>query len=206
GLQAATLMLFVLIYILFTSQIVIVTIVLLSAIAVPFYLQRNNQVITSTQEATVTRVRLFGALNDLLHGFKEIRLRQTRGEDLQREYNAIAEATKDATVRALVREQELHGFISANFYLLLAFVVFVLPRWVTSGPGSLQDVTAAVLFLLGPLGVLSFTLPQYERASLAAESLQALEARLEPAAPATALSPGMQTPQPPAQLCEVNNI
>jgi putative ATP-binding cassette transporter len=162
-----------------------VTISLLSAVAIPLYMRHNRQVITSTEEATATRVRLFGALNDFLQGFKEVRLRQVRGEDLQREYNAIAEATRDATVRAQVLEQESHSFISANFYLLLAFVVFVLPRLVTSDVGSLHDVTAAVLFLMGPIGVISFTLPQYERASLATESLQALEARLDHAGSAT---------------------
>ena len=182
GLTGGILLLFVLIYILFASQLVTVTIVLLSAVAIPLYMRHNRQVITSTEEATATRVRLFGA-ERLLAGFKESACGRSAARICSANTTPLPRPPKDATVRALVREQKSHSFISANFYLLLAFVVFMLPRWVTSGPRlAARCHGGTVLFSWGLSACISFTLPQYERASLAAESLRALEARLDPQA------------------------
>jgi putative ATP-binding cassette transporter len=182
GLQAISLIGFMILYILHISNLSFITIAILCAIAVPLYLRRNRLAASHNQEANTLRVRLFGSLHDLLQGFKEIRLRRTRGEDLQHDFDEIAGRLRDTTIRSQVMEQENFSFINANFYIFLALIVFVLPQLVSTGGQALHDVTAAALFLMGPLGIVSFSLPQYERASLAAASLQALEQRLDRAA------------------------
>jgi putative ATP-binding cassette transporter len=66
----------------------------------------------------------------------------------------------------------------------MAVTVFVLPQFITETPHTLSQLSAAVLFVTGPLAILGFTVPEYERADVAATNLTALERRLEQAAAA----------------------
>src|SRR5262249_34584801 len=78
--------------------------------------------------------------------------------------------------------QDNVNFMHFNMYVLLAVTVFVLPQFIAETPHMLSQLSAAVMFMTGPLAILGFTIPEYERANVAATHLYALERRLDHAA------------------------
>ena len=172
------------------------------------FLIRRRQVRQTMRESTADQVELFSYLSELLQGAKEVHLNSRRGDalldDLRRTADALGEAPR--RINHILQQ----NFLTARLALfaLMASVVFVLPFLLGESASTefLSALLSSAIFMFAPLAAFLRAVPEYERASLAAESLQALEARLEPAAPATALSPGMQTPQPPAQLCAPERI
>lgn len=146
-----------------------------------FY-QRRRQVKALMRKARATQVDLFKFLTALLAGGKEVRLRSQRGAELLVDLEQMARGLRAGPLQ--ITSIFLQNFITARLLLfsLLATLVFILPRLVPLDAGLLSALVASAVFLFGPLANVLRSLPEYERAELAAAGLQSLEERLELAA------------------------
>jgi putative pyoverdin transport system ATP-binding/permease protein len=181
GLQAFVFLVILLCYVFYLSRILFFLFILLSLLAAPLYHGRSQKVAASLQQVSRQRVSLYSLLTDFLRGVKETRLRTRRGDELYAHFDQAAATLKEDTVQLHVLDQENINFMHFNMYVLLATTVFILPQLSTTSTQSLSELSAAALFLTGPIGILAFTIPEYERAELAATGIQALEDRLDQA-------------------------
>lgn len=133
------------------------------------------------QNASLQMV-LLDRLNDLLKGFKELRLRTQRSEDLKRDFQQTAARLNSSMVQTHTFNEGNYVFLYLNLFALLAAIVFVLPQFVPAYSGKLNNLVAASLFMFSSVGNVLFALPQYGRANLAAESIYEIEHKLEQAA------------------------
>ena len=183
GLQAFMLLIVVLLYILYLSKTLFLLFMLLSLAAVPLYHARSREVATDTRRLDAERLSLYDRLTDLLFGFKETRLRAKRGDELHGHFDETAATLRDRSIRLQILVEESDNFMIFNLYALVATTVFVLPQFDTTSTRSLSELSAAALFIGGPIAILGLTIPEYKRAELAAAGIQALEKRLDQAAP-----------------------
>ena len=79
-------------------------------------------------------------------------------------------------------------FAQAAFYLLIAAIVFVLPRVSPTYSDVITKATAAILFIVGPLGGLVSSVPAFANANIAAANILRLEELLS--------RPGCQEAEP----------
>jgi putative ATP-binding cassette transporter len=207
GLQALFMLIIICIYLVYLSKDAFYILLVMVAIATPWYARRNQQLATFVLAASKKRVALYNNLTDFLRGFKEVQLRVQRGADLYADYATNANRFKGLAVKSHVQEQESAYFIELNMYILLAAIVFVLPQIKSLSSESLSDLTITVMFLLDPVLIIGFTLVEYQRAELAAESIQSLEERLDAAVtPVDARFSGDETPSVPFSFIQAQDL
>jgi putative ATP-binding cassette transporter len=122
------------------------------------------------------------ALGDLLGGFKEIRLRRRRGEEIGREIETLAGSLKQSSLRVHVLLNDDAVYALSTRYALLGVAALVLPMYFALDAEDTHDFVAGLLFFWAPILAIVNIYPMFMRASLAADSIAALERKLDEAA------------------------
>lgn len=178
GVQSAILMFFTSIYVAWLSLPAFFIGVVFVAIALSIHSERAREITQQHHEATMRENELFDSLTDLLNGFKEIKMNSARRADLLNYIAEISHSTADIKIRAQSRIATHIILSQASFYLLLATIVFLVPRFTSIYADVLVKLTTAVLFLIGPINALTAAVPTLARANASAENIFALESAL----------------------------
>ncbi len=196
--QSAVILVCISLYIAYLSLWAILPILLFYGGGGTLFLIRRRQVRQTMRESAADQVELFSYLSELLQGGKEVRLNRRRGDALIEELRRTADLLGEAPRR--INRILQQNFLTARLALfaLMASVVFVLPLLLGASASTefLSALLSSAIFMFAPLSAFLRSVPEYERASLATESLQALEARLDHAGSAT--TDAIEAPAPTA--------
>lgn len=193
GVQSAILTVFTLLYIAWLSRIAFLVSLGIVVLAIALYLRKLKRLNAELQEAAAEENRLFDLLTDLLEGFKEVRMNTRRSDEIYSDLSAMS-------LHASEKKQESQSGIARNFifsqlmfYLLVASMVFLVPRMaammhskVAAYPEVVVQISTATLFLLGPVSFLINFLPMLANANSAADNIELLDQTLSKAAGASA--------------------
>lgn len=138
---------------------------------------------------------LFATVDDLLRGFREIRLSTSRSAGLAEAFESVSGQT--TIMRSAVHDQSFQQLIFGHlaFFFLLALVVFVLPIYVDGFVTDVVKVAAAVIFMIGPLSGVIRAATVLAGAQAAATRMLELDAELAAIAePGEGLPPGEPPP------------
>ena len=183
GVQAGVMLACSVLYLAYVSlPALLLTIVVYGGTATLYYFREriSQQLLQATSK---TRIQLLDVLSDLLRGFKEARFRTQRGKEIQEDFSGYAKSLEQGTIQTNLLQQGNFVFANLSQFALLGAVVFVLPQFTEDGAQSVQKITAALLFMFGPIGALLFGLPAYSKADLACQNILALEHKLDAMAP-----------------------
>lgn len=136
--------------------------------------------------------RLFAATQDLFDGAKEVRLSTRRSSELGEDFCRKAATARRHGVEVQTLADSQFVFGQTAFYGLLAVVAFILPLYSSQFDDTVLRVTAAVLFMIGPVGAILGTMPTLAAADAAVRRMKAMEAELAELAP----PPGPSDPGP----------
>jgi putative ATP-binding cassette transporter len=178
GVQAGMLLFFASLYIAYLSLTAFVVSAIFVAIAVSIHFRRREQLQQSLHAATDSENTLFDSLTDILDGFKEVKISTARGADLLSDVGHISRSTADLKIKTQGDMARYFVFSQTVFLMLLATIVFVVPRLSPSHGEAVIPLTAAILFLIGPISSLVGTIPALAQANTAAENIYALESAL----------------------------
>lgn len=134
--------------------------------------------------------RLFQAVGDLFDGFKEIRLSSRRSADLARGFEAVCGHSTAIRIDVQGRAFQQLIFGHVAFFFLLAVVVFVVPTYSAGFAGDVVKISAAVVFMIGPLGGVIQAVTVTASAEAAVRRVLDLDAQL-----AAMAEPGNDLPQ-----------
>lgn len=189
GLESAVMLAFMSLYMLYISPAAFGLTLVIFCMMVLIYQASKKQANELMERAGKRQLDLFERLTDLLSGFKELRLRARRSEDLYQDFGAGASALAADTLHTNILNQTSYVFANLNLFALLAATVFLLPHILPAYGTNLHNLVSAILFMFGAVGGMVSAIPQYRRANLAAEHIYALEQKLTRAAvPATQAS------------------
>jgi putative pyoverdin transport system ATP-binding/permease protein len=202
--QGALLVLFSAFYIFLLSKMAFFLTAAIVAAGIWFHLRHKKQVIHELERSTAKESELFAAFTHLLEGFKEVKLSARRSAELYAELKAIAFEVATLKTRSGARYADLHIFTQVLFYLLLAAIVFVLPGLSHVYVPQVTQISAAILFIIGPLSLIVGVFPMFRRANHAVENILGLEALLERAQPPE--PEGAVTEPPPFTRIELSGV
>jgi len=197
--QALLLVLFSIAYLAYLSVTAFVLTVIFASLGLLMHFRRAAELTRLREESIAQENRFFDSLTDLLDGFKEVKMSEPRSEDLFQHLRDISRQAADIKVRTGTGFAEHFIFAQAAFYLLIAVIVFVVPRMSPTYSDVITKATAAILFVIGPLGGLVSSIPAFTNANVAATNILRVEELLsrpdvqEPAEPA---APMLPTPEP----------
>jgi putative pyoverdin transport system ATP-binding/permease protein len=159
-------------------QALIVTVAVV-AVGMIVYLGMEKKIIPFINKHNDSEIRLFSTLSHLLDGFKEIKLSHERGEDIRQDINNISIEARDNSITTKVMYSNAYIFAQTFFYVLIGIMVFILPRFFEIYTESVIQITAVILFIIGPLSSVVAGIPAYTRSNIAIQNIHKLELELD---------------------------
>jgi len=147
-------------------------------IGLVLHFRRSTELRTLLQAAQRKENEFLGALTHLLDGFKEARMSQARSGDLYDHIRGISQSVETVKAKAGTQFSAHYVLTQAMLYGLLAGIVFLLPRVSPDHLDMVPKLTAAILFVIGPLSAIVGAVPLYSTANVAAFNIFALEETL----------------------------
>lgn len=118
---------------------------------------------------------LYDGLRDVLEGFKEVKMSVPRRIDVLTEINIAATRARDVKIVFQGRAAQEFMLSQTMIFLLLGIIVFVAPMFFSVEAGAAARTAAAMLFIIGPLTMVTQAIPIFATANAAAENLVRLE-------------------------------
>lgn len=139
--------------------------------------KRINEKLALTKERETSFLR---HLNNLVDGFKEVKISSARSNDLYENHlRTSSEEARTAKVESEFLSINNYIFAQTFFLILIAAIVFVLPRIADIDAKNVTSIITVVLFTLGPLGQVVAMLPFIYKAEFALNAIESMEKRLE---------------------------
>ncbi len=172
---------FSMLYMLILSRVAFFLTVAIVGLGVLVHFKSRNELIAEMHRSTAKENEFFDVLTDLLEGFKEMKLNQARGRDLFAELSQIADDVAETKTKTGVRYADYYIFTQVLFYLLIGAMVFVLPGLSAVYSDQVTQLTAAILFIIGPITGVVGAFPVFRMAEHSIENIARLEAELDQA-------------------------
>lgn len=152
SVRSAVLTVMVLLYILYISPVAFALVLAGTAAAGVMYYRLGGQLARRYSTMMGEERNLFRAVEDLLDGFREVRLSSARSSALAGHFEHVSERSTEIRidVQSSSFQQLIFGHVA--FFFLLAVVVFVVPTYASGFATDVVKVSAAVIFMIGPLG------------------------------------------------------
>ncbi|HJN43317.1 MAG: cyclic peptide export ABC transporter [Vicinamibacterales bacterium] len=179
--QGSILIVFSMLYMLILSRVAFFLTVAIVGLGVLVHFKSRNELIAEMHRSTAKENEFFDVLTDLLEGFKEMKLNQARGRDLFAELSQIADDVAETKTKTGVRYADYYIFTQVLFYLLIGAMVFVLPGLSAVYSDQVTQLTAAILFIIGPITGVVGAFPVFRMAEHSIENIARLEAELDQA-------------------------
>ena len=159
----------------FPSFLIVVSSLILGAISYLRYRKAATDLLT---RASQKEAEFYGSLNELLLGFKEIKINRKKNEAVFLNFRDIAVESKALKVQAILKLIVSYIASESFFYCLLACIIFLLPKYVQIENKDLIKISAAILFIIGPLESIVSSVPLLFTANVAASNIIRLENKL----------------------------
>jgi putative ATP-binding cassette transporter len=177
--QGIVMIMVTLIYIGAVSPLAMAACLLLIIVGGGYYLQQRSTYEEGLQTSSETEDRLYNDLDNLLKGFKEIRLNQRKSADVYAEFEQAANKVRDVRGKVMLMFSDNIVFVEMFFMLLLGTMVFVMPNFSESFSQDVTKVVAAILFFFQPLGNVTMAIPMFSAVNVTVKNLVRMESELD---------------------------
>lgn len=182
GFQSFVILIACLFYIAWVSMTGFVLATTTISISVALYLRHHSIAAQELKQINKKEKDLFDSLNDILQGFKEIKINNIKDLEVFDHFKQVAKTSEKFKTRMGVRYADDYIYSQVFFYILLAVIIFILPRLDPEHASSIVKVSTTILFLIGPFNALVMAIPIYTIANDAASNICQLEKSLDNAA------------------------
>lgn len=179
--QSAIVLVFCLFYIAYLSQLAFFITVGAAAAGIFYFMMYQNTINAELRETTRHETFFFDKLYTILDGFKELKMNRKKSDDFFECVKEIADETETLKIKTGIRFVVDIMFSQVFFYLLIAVLIFLLPKLNFMTGDVVIKVATATLFIIGPANQLVNAIPLVSRANIAVENVYSLEKRLDEA-------------------------
>lgn len=179
GVQESIMIIFTLFYILYLSTWSFLLITIGLTIGGIYFFNHTDSFRKLWAAVSVKETEFFEKLNHILQGFKEISLNRLKNEKVFSNYAQVNNAVRNKRIKTVTFYNIRLIFSETFFYILLGAILFILPKIHAEHSDVMIKVVAAVLFIIGPLESLLFSIPVFANANNSANNIIKLEAALE---------------------------
>ena len=160
-----------------SGMLVVVSLVIVLAI---FYTIRNISIAKSLNELRSLMNEYFRYLNDLLLGFKEIKMSTKRNNTLYHDHlKKNRSDSRDLAVSTSIKylDNDLVG--SYSWYAVIGVILFVLPKFLLMDMGQMLTMLFVILYMMGPIAILTSMVQVYTNSKIAIERLNQFEKEVD---------------------------
>lgn len=179
AVQSASMLFFVAAYIALLSIIAFFLILLLLVSGILYYLYNHKKIQNELVETNQTEMVFFESLTDILDGMKEIRLDNKRSKGLFSFLENTADKLKNLKISTAIKYLNNNIFAQSFYYFLIGVIIFILPRLYPTYTASLVQITAAILFMIGPVNSLVGAIQTFDQIDFSVSNICKLEVELD---------------------------
>jgi len=180
GCQAMVLVFFAMIYLGFLNITALVITIIVMFFALSNFIIGSKKIQSEIAEANELETRYFDKINEVMGGFKEIKLNQQKKFDLfLGKIQTIANEVKEKKIITASRMSYYIVFAYAFLYTLLGTMVYIVPVLDKEVLSHVVKITSTILFIIMPLGEAISTFDSINKATVAVTNLTKLEDRLK---------------------------
>lgn len=176
--QAGIMVAFSMIYLAVLSRAAFFLTIAFTLIGTLTYLRISRDIQSEMRRAFKDEHGFLGLLAQVTDGFKQVKLHQPRAQALSNALRSTSRSIAELRIRANNKFNGHYTFSQCVFYMLIASVVFLLPRFNEPSSEVLRKVTATILFITTPLTSLIAAVPVVSSANAAVENVINLEREL----------------------------
>ncbi len=155
------------------------------SLAVTSYFYHHRIVVKELLETKAKEAKFFEMINQILDGFKELKLNRKKSEDYFGVFRLLANTAEGLKINIGIRFITDLMFSQVSFYTILALIAFLLPWFGQIDSELIIRITAAVLFIIGPTNMVVGAIPIFIRANVTIGQLYTLEEQLDAISQAT---------------------
>jgi len=150
-LQSLTIILFMLVYISILSGWACIAVLIGISMSILNYTSKSKEILDNFAQLSHKETLFFEQFNQILQGFKEIKLNEKKRRAVFERYIKINDDRK----KCKVETYKLYNFafISSQMFLysMIGLIIFIIPQYDQEHAGTIIKITAAILFILGPI-------------------------------------------------------
>lgn len=145
-----------------------------------FYTYKNRRLAAEAEELRDLSDTYFVHLQDLLLGFKEIKMSIAKSEAIFHKYLKVNRFKKNVLESAFSLKHFSNELIGVySWYVLIGIILFGLPAVISLKPAQIAILVSTILFLMGPIGWLIRVFPHFLRMHVAWDRIKSFEADLQ---------------------------
>ena len=144
-----------------------------------FFVYRSRQITAALTQVKRKEDGYFAAIAELIEGFKEIKLNREKADDLMSHILLASAEAETIKIDVHRKEAQMWGFGRLFIYSVLPVVLFIFPLLAHTQPHHMFQISALLLFLMGPITVVSGMFPILTRVQQALDEFVALEQEID---------------------------
>ena len=137
---------------------------------------------SAKQKIRLSRIKeatFFNHLNDVIYGFKEIRINYQKNEELFTDINLISQESKELKVDAQDSLNTCFIILNASYFIIIGTIIFIFPIYKVVDNSLIIILVSALLFLWGPVMIIFRSVLQLMLSSVSVDNLIDLESLLD---------------------------
>jgi len=164
------------IYLSFTGFLLIASIAVMMFFS---YSRRIRFAMEKLKQSEVQEEALFGHLNDVIGGFKEIRINYKKNRDVFADIESISKETALQKTAASTAIDNSLVVLILTYFIILIGVIFILPVLGISEKDTITSLVASLLFLWGPMVMVFILSRQFTLLRNSIKNINDLDAKLD---------------------------
>lgn len=176
--QASLMVFFAIGYLSILSWTALLITLAASAIGISIHFQKARERQGDIHESIDRENRFLDLFTQMLTGFHEVKINRRVGDAVAEEIRQASGSLRSVKMRVAHQFTSHFIFSQAAFYIMIACVVFLLPRFNESDPTLLTKTTSTILFIIGPLTGIMAAIPTFAMANVAVAKVHHLEEQL----------------------------
>ncbi|MCK5720390.1 MAG: cyclic peptide export ABC transporter [Thiomargarita sp.] len=167
-----------LLYMLIISPSAFLVFLSLSAIGIIVYQRNYTHNIKKLTLSRKKEAEFFHSLNDIVFGFKEIKVNYQKNQDIYNDSTKVAELTQKIRISA---ESDLawnQAIVVVFYFLIVAVTLFILPSYSVISDWDISTLIILLIFIFGPIMTFLRAIPNIMLVNIAITNLNQLEAKI----------------------------
>lgn len=177
-MQSTLMVFFALIYILIISPAMFITIVGAIALTLLLYSIFSKEAQKELAKGGAMEEEFFNSLESTLDGFKELKINSGKRDFIYNRHIGILEQLYTLRTGLSERFTAIMMFAETFLYILLGTIVFVVPHLIFEDTTTIIQVTAAMLFIIGPIDNALYIFPMVSSINRSIKNIYKLEESL----------------------------
>ncbi len=177
--QVAILIIFSLLYLAIISPISFLISIFAIISGIVLFLSQLRYLKKSLHQVTNKESEYFDSLFHLINGFKEIKINESKSDDIFSQIKKTSQETKTIKISVGHEEMKLWGFGKNASYAILPILVFIIPLFYHEHAADVYKISATMLFISGPITLLVNSIPLLNRINVILDELYGLEEEID---------------------------